>query len=89
MASGINCESPGWRWGELPLGGDENGGDFGRAHLDIARDPHDARTVVVTRSESFDLDLIPVEKYGSWRGWVQRVDALMHKAVRLVKEQSK
>jgi hypothetical protein len=32
------------------------------------------------------LDLIPVEKYGPWRGWVQRVDALMHKSVRLVKE---
>jgi hypothetical protein len=77
----------GWKWGELPPGGDENGGDFGRAHLDVGRDPRDPRTVIVTRSESFDLDLIPVEKYPAWRGWVQRIDALMHKTVRLVKEQ--
>ena len=43
--------------------------------------------MIVTRSVSFDLDLIPVEKYPAWRGWVQRIDALMHKTVRLVKEQ--
>ncbi len=80
---------PGWKWGELPLGGDENGGDFGHAHLDVARDPRDPRAVVVTRSESFELDLVPVEKYVAWRAWVQRVDALMHKAVRLSKEGAK
>ncbi len=66
----------GWAWAELPLGGDENGGDFGRAHLTIARDPRDVRAVVVTRSVSFDLDRIPVAKYGAWRAWLQRVDAL-------------
>ncbi len=44
---------------------------------------------MVTRTVIFDLDLIPVEKYAAWRGWVQRVDALMHKSVRLVKEGSK
>jgi hypothetical protein len=80
---------PGWTWGELPLGGDENGKDFGRAHLEIARDPHNARMVVVSRSVTFDMDLIPVEKYEAWRTWVQRVDALMHKGIRLVKEQGK
>jgi hypothetical protein len=79
----------GWSWGELPLGGDENGKDFGRAHLEIARDPRDARTVIVSRSVSFDMDLIPVEKYAAWRTWVQRVDALMHKGIRLEKEQAK
>ena len=30
----------------------------------------------------FNMDLIPVDKYGAWRAWVQRVDALMHKGVR-------
>ena len=80
---------PGWKWGELPPGGDENGGDFGRAHLEIVRDPRDSRAVVVTRSVIFDQDRIPVERYPAWRGWVQRVDALMHKTVRLVKEQAK
>ncbi|HEY2509749.1 MAG TPA: hypothetical protein VGI39_02800, partial [Polyangiaceae bacterium] len=73
----------GWRWEELPPGGDENGGDFGHAHLDIARDPRDPRAVLVTRKVSFDLDRIPVEKYGAWRAWVQRTDALMHRALRL------
>jgi len=80
---------PGWAWSDLPPGGDENGGDFGRAHLDFAKDARDPRVVVVTRSVSFDLDRIPVARYGAWRAWVQRTDALMHKAVRLVKEQSK
>jgi transglutaminase-like putative cysteine protease len=79
----------GWAWGELPAGGDENGGDFGHAHLEIARDARDPRTVVVTRSVSFDLDRIPVARYAAWRAWVQRTDALMHKVVRLVKEQGK
>jgi hypothetical protein len=79
----------GWAWGDLPPGGDLNGGDFGRAHLDIARDPRDARTVVVTRSYSFDEDRIPVDKYPAWRAYVQGIDALMHKTVRLVKEGTK
>ena len=81
---------PGWTWSELPPGGDENGGDFGRAHLDFARDARDPRVVVVTRSVSFDLRSHPGgASTRAWRAWVQRVDALMHKAVRLVKEQSK
>jgi hypothetical protein len=83
----IRVRAPaGWAWGELPLGGEENGHDFGHAHLDVVRDPRDPRTVVVTRSVSFDMDLIPVAEYAAWRGWVQRVDALMHKSLRLVKE---
>jgi hypothetical protein len=76
----------GYRWGELPPGGDENGGEFGRAHLEIARDTKDPRTVVITRSVVFGLAVIPPEKYAPWRAWVQRVDSLMHKGVRLVKE---
>jgi hypothetical protein len=79
----------GFKWADLPPGGDENGGDFGRAHLAFARDAKDPRVVVVTRSVVFDQDRIPVEKYAAWRAWVQRVDALMHKAVRLVKESGK
>jgi hypothetical protein len=76
----------GWKWGDLPPGGDENGGDFGRAHLSVTHDAKDARVVVVTRSVVFDLDRIPVDRYAAWRAWVQRVDALVHKSVRLVKE---
>ncbi len=74
----------GFAWAELPLGGDENGGDFGRARLEIARDARDPRSVVVKRSVIFDQDVIPATKYEAWRSWLQRVDRLMHKQLRLV-----
>ncbi len=74
----------GYTFEALPPGGDENGGAFGRAHLDVARDPRDARAIVVRRTLVFDRSEISVEEYPRWRAWVQRVDALMHKSVRLV-----
>ncbi len=67
----------------LPRGGDENGGTFGRAHLDVSRDPGDPRAVLVKRTVVFDQSVISVDEYPRWRAWVQRVDALMHKALRL------
>ncbi len=73
----------GYAWGELPPGGDANGGVFGKAHLEIARDAKDPRVLVIKRSVVFDQHLIPVDKYGAWRQWIQSVDALMHKEVRL------
>ena len=75
---------PGYAFEPLPPGGDENGGAFGHAHLDLARDPRDPRTVVVRRTIVFDRSEIAVEDYPKWRAWVQRVDALMHRSVRLV-----
>ncbi len=74
----------GYAFEPLPPGGDENGGAFGHAHLDVARDPHDPRTVVVKRTIVFDRSEIAVDDYPKWRAWVQRVDALMHRSVRLV-----
>jgi hypothetical protein len=73
----------GWRFEALPQGGDENGGPFGRAHLEIARDPHDPQAILVKRTMIFDQSTISVDEYPRWRAWVQRVDALMHKSVRL------
>jgi hypothetical protein len=73
----------GWRFEALPQGGDENGGPFGRAHLDVAPDPRDPQAVIVKRTMVFDQSTISVEEYPRWRAWVQHVDALMHKAVRL------
>jgi len=73
----------GWRFEPLPPGGDENGGPFGRAHLEIAPDPRDPQALVVKRTMVFDQSAISVEEYPRWRAWVQRVDSLMHKAVRL------
>ncbi len=74
----------GYAFEPLPPGGDENGGAFGHAHLDVARDPRDPHTVVVKRTIVFDRSEISVEEYPKWRAWVQRVDALMHRSVRLV-----
>ena len=74
----------GYSFEALAPGGDENGGAFGRAHIDIARDAHDAHAVVVRRTVVFDRNRIGVDEYPAWRAWVQRVDALMHKSLRLV-----
>jgi hypothetical protein len=67
----------------LPTGGDENGGEFGRAHLELTKDPREPRTLVVRRTVVFDQHLISAAKYPAWRAWLQRVDRLMHKEVRL------
>jgi len=67
---------------ELPPGGEESGGEFGRAHLEIRRDPGRARAVLVKRTVVFDMSTIPVQKYEAWRAWLQRIDALLHRSVR-------
>jgi hypothetical protein len=74
----------GWEFEALPPGGEENGGPFGRARLDVARDPGNAQAIIAKRSLVLDQSSISVSDYPKWRAWVQRVDALMHKAVRLV-----
>jgi hypothetical protein len=73
----------GYTFADLPPGGDEAGGEFGRAHLAFERAPGKDR-VIVKRSVVFDLSTIPLDKYPKWRGWLQRVDGLMHQMVRLV-----
>jgi hypothetical protein len=67
----------------LPSGGEENGGPFGRARVDISRDPADRQAVIVKRTVVFDQSTVAVDEYPKWRAWIQRVDALMHKALRL------
>ncbi|HEX3772371.1 MAG TPA: transglutaminase family protein, partial [Polyangiaceae bacterium] len=68
----------------LPTGGDEANGAFGRAHLEIARDPRAANAVIVKRTVVFDRSVISIDDYPKWRAWVQRIDALMHRTLRLV-----
>jgi hypothetical protein len=73
----------GYAFAELPPGGEENGGEFGKAKITFAKGKaKDA--VVVTRSVVFDMSIVPVDKYDKWRGWLQRTDRLMHQTVRLV-----
>jgi len=81
----IRFKAPaGFAWASVPAGGDENGGEFGSAHLDVGKDPRDPHTLVVRRTVVLDQDVIAVAKYPAWRAWLQRVDRLMHKDVRLV-----
>ncbi|MCL2779172.1 MAG: transglutaminase-like domain-containing protein [Polyangiaceae bacterium] len=84
----------GFAWGELPSGGDANGplgSSFGHAHLEIVLDTSNAsnaksgRALVIKRSVAFNQHLIAVSEYASWREWLQQVDALLHKEVRLVR----
>jgi len=42
----------------------------------MTRDPKDPRTLLIKRSVVFDQHLIPVEKYASWRAFIQQIDAL-------------
>jgi len=78
----------GWAFEALPTGGDENGGAFGHAHLDVSPDPRDPRAVLVHRMWACDESSIPVDEYPRWRAWIQRVDALMHQSVRLLPTQT-
>ena len=75
---------PGFSWGPLPAKGDVAGGDFGSAHLEVMKDPRDARAIVISRSVILDRSEISVDKYAAWRSFLQQIDALMHKGVRLV-----
>jgi tetratricopeptide (TPR) repeat protein len=78
----------GWTFEALPQGGEAPGGPFGRASLDLSRDPKNPKVVVVKRSVVVDQSVVGVDEYPKWRAWVQRVDALMHKTVRLVPDGS-
>jgi len=79
----------GYRASELAKGGEENGGEFGYAKVDIKLDPQNPKGVLVTRTVVFDLSTIPVEKYAAWRAWLQRVDGLTHRSVRFVPSAAK
>jgi hypothetical protein len=73
----------GYSFADLPPNGDVPGGEFGKAHVEFAR-AVGKNAVVVRREVVFDLSTIPLDKYAKWRAWLQRVDGLMHRTVRLV-----
>jgi transglutaminase-like putative cysteine protease len=74
---------PGYAFAELPPDGEIAGGEFGKAKLTFKPGKGKGQ-VVATRSVLFGLDVIPVDKYAAWRGWLQRIDGLMHRTLRLV-----
>ncbi len=77
---------PGFDWADLPPGGEVVGGDFGRASLEVARDPARARGIVVRRNVTLKEHLVGVDKYPAWRRFITSIDALMHRSVRLVRD---
>lgn len=78
----------GFRPGVLPVGGTEDGGEFGSASLQIGVDPADPRSVVLTRKLTIDKSIIPADQYKAWRGFLQRVDALHRRSIRFVPQES-
>jgi hypothetical protein len=80
----ITIHAPaGFTFAALPPAGEEQGGEFGSAKVEFKKGA-EAGTVVVKRTIVFDMSLVPVDKYAAWRGWLQRVDGLTHRMVRLV-----
>jgi hypothetical protein len=75
---------PGYRAAEFAADGEEQGGEFGYARVEMRKDETNPRGVVVKRKVVFDLSTIPVDKYDAWRAWLQRVDTLLHRSVRFV-----
>ncbi|HKQ70215.1 MAG TPA: transglutaminase domain-containing protein [Polyangiaceae bacterium] len=80
---------PGFRTAVLAKGGEENGGEFGFAKVEIRADPQSPKSVLVKRTVVFDTSTIPIDKYDAWRAWLQRVDALLHRSVRFTPSQPK
>ncbi|MCC6524040.1 MAG: hypothetical protein IT373_15375, partial [Polyangiaceae bacterium] len=78
---------PGFVFAELPPDGDEDGGALGRAHLAFARAPGQ-NAVVVERRIELDRSTIAPDEYPAWRAFLQRVDGLMRRVVRLVPERA-
>jgi tetratricopeptide (TPR) repeat protein len=78
---------PGYMAADLPKGGEENGGEFGYARLEIQREAGGG--VMIKRTVVFDLSSIAVDKYEAWRAWLQRVDALLHRSIRFVPRDGK
>jgi tetratricopeptide (TPR) repeat protein len=75
---------PGYRATELAADGEEQGGEFGYARVEMRKDETNPRGVVVKRKVVFDMSTIPVDKYDAWRAWLQRVDTLLHRSVRFL-----
>ena len=69
----------GYEASDLPEGGVEDGGPFGKVETSYKRE---GKSVVVTRRTLFDAHVIPVADYEKYRAWLLRVDALARKPLR-------
>ncbi|MEO7091893.1 MAG: hypothetical protein ABI175_01500, partial [Polyangiales bacterium] len=74
---------PGYKVAEMNIGGEVNGGAYGKASLTFEKG--DKGTVVVKRTFSLDQSNISVAEYDAWRAFLLKVDALFRREIRFVK----
>jgi transglutaminase-like putative cysteine protease len=67
---------------DLPPDANEDGGSFGKASVSFKLSPG-GRTLTISRSIAFDRAHISVDEYDKWRHWLQSIDRLMQRSVRL------
>ena len=84
----ISVEAPrSHRFAELPPDSVEDGKGFGMAKLSFVRapgrGPGGGEVVTVRREIAFERTRIEVADYPEWRRWLQRIDRLMQRGVRL------
>ena len=72
----------GFRFAPLPPTGNADGGRFGKATVAMKLSA-DGRRVTVTRNVTLAAWRISVNDYPAWRRWLQSVDALLRRRVRL------
>ena len=74
----------GYAFASLPPDAEEDGGAFGKAKLTFKLSV-DKRKVTIRRDVTLAQSRIEVADYQRWRRWLQKVDALMHRGLRLVR----
>ncbi len=74
---------PGYRFADLPPDATADGGPFGSASVTFEKQ-RDGRSIRMTREVQLAQSFIPVADYPAWRRWLQRIDAIRQRSVRLV-----
>lgn len=74
----------GFGFRELPAGGEAKGGPFGTAKVSFKPGKQNG-SVIIESEVVFDRSTISVADYPAFRKWLESVDALMRKSVRLGK----
>lgn len=78
---------PSHTFAELPPDAVEDGKGFGRAKVSFVREPGrgpgGGEVVTMRREIAFEASRIEVAQYPEWRLWLQRIDRLLQRGVRL------
>ncbi len=78
---------PGYEFADFPPDSTEDGKAFGRAEVSFSlakgRPGGAAPVATIKRQISYEQSRIEVKDYQRWRGWLQRVDRLLRRGVRL------